>query len=46
MSVNFADHTRETDRVAIVVTQPLTTDEQWVAFEPGRLYTFSEGDLF
>jgi glutamine amidotransferase len=45
MSVNFADHTRETDRVAIVVTQPLTTDEQWVAFEPGRLYTFLEGDL-
>ena len=45
MRVNFADHTRETDRVAIVVTQPLTTDEPWVAFEPGRLYTFSEGDL-
>ncbi len=45
MSVNFADHTRETDRVAIVVTQPLTTDESWVAFEPGRLYAFAQGDL-
>jgi len=45
LSVNFADHTRETDRVAIVVTQPLTTDEPWVAFEPGRLYTFAQGDL-
>jgi glutamine amidotransferase len=38
LSVNFADHTRETDRVAVVVTAPLTTDEAWVAFEPGRLY--------
>ena len=45
MSVNFADHTRETDRVAIVVTQPLTTDESWEAFEPGRLYAFAQGDL-
>ena len=43
--VNFADHTRETDRVAVVVTAPLTTDEAWVAFEPGRLYTFEEGDV-
>jgi hypothetical protein len=23
----------------------LTTDEAWVAFEPGRLYTFEEGDV-
>ena len=45
LSVNFADHTRETDRVAVVVTAPLTTDEDWVAFEPGRLYTFEHGDL-
>ena len=45
LSVNFADHTHETDRVAVVVTAPLTTDEAWVAFEPGRLYTFEEGDL-
>jgi glutamine amidotransferase len=31
--------------VAVVVTAPLTTDEAWVAFEPGRLYTFEGGDL-
>jgi glutamine amidotransferase len=43
--VNFAEHTSETDRVAIVVTQPLTTDEPWVAFEPGRLYTFRDGEV-
>jgi len=23
----------------------LTTDEAWVAFEPGRVYTFEGGDL-
>jgi glutamine amidotransferase len=28
-----------------VVTAPLTTDEAWAAFEPGRLYTFEGGDL-
>jgi predicted glutamine amidotransferase len=27
-----------------VVTQPLTTNEAWVAFEPGRVYTFEDGD--
>jgi glutamine amidotransferase len=43
--VNFAEHTRETDRVAVVVTQPLTTDESWVPFEPGQLYTFENGDV-
>ena len=31
--------------VAVVVTAPLTTDEAWVAFEPGRVYTFEDGDL-
>jgi glutamine amidotransferase len=45
LSMNFAEHTHETDRVAVVVTQPLTTDESWVAFEPERVYTFDGGGL-
>jgi glutamine amidotransferase len=45
LSVNFADHAGVTDRVAVVVTAPLTADEPWVTFEPGRLYTFEGGDL-
>jgi len=45
LSVNFAEHTRETDRVAVVVTQPLTTDETWVALDAGRIYAFQDGDL-
>jgi glutamine amidotransferase len=45
VSVNFAEVTRETDRVALVVTAPLTTDEVWTALQPGRVYTFEDGDL-
>jgi glutamine amidotransferase len=45
LSMNFADCTHETDRVAVVVTQPLTTDEAWQAMTPDQLHTFAEGDL-
>lgn len=31
------------DRVAIVVTEPLTTNETWTELEPGQLITFVEG---
>jgi len=44
LSVNFAEHTRESDRVAVVVTQPLTTDEAWSALAPGQLCTFVDGE--
>jgi len=43
LSINFAEHTRASDRVAVVVTQPLTSDEAWEACVPGRLYTFEGG---
>jgi predicted glutamine amidotransferase len=43
VSVNFADHTRPTDRVAVVVTAPLTTNENWTAFVPGELKVFEAG---
>ena len=29
----------------VVRNDDLTTDEAWVAFEPGRVYTFQDGDL-
>jgi len=45
LQVNFAEHTRETDRVAVVVTQPLTVDEDWQALPPGRLCTLVDGQL-
>ena len=45
VSVNFADHTRPTDRVAVVVSAPLTTNETWMAFAPGELKVFEGGVL-
>ena len=43
LQVNFAEHTRESDRVAVVVTQPLTVDEDWRVMAPGALHTFVDG---
>ncbi len=46
MSVNFAQILAPQDRVAIIVTQPLTTNEAWVAFSPGELKVFLNGALY
>ncbi|MEY4751763.1 MAG: hypothetical protein RIQ60_3977 [Pseudomonadota bacterium] len=43
LTVNFAEHTTPQDRVAVVVTEPLTTDEAWVAMAPGELVAFQHG---
>lgn len=43
VTVDFAEHTRPTDRVAVVVTEPLTRDEAWNAFAPGELRVFVDG---
>ena len=42
-TVNFADVAGPGDRVAVVVTQPLTRDETWSAFAPGELRVFVDG---
>ena len=43
LSVNFAEQARVGDRVAVVVTAPLTTNEAWTAFAPGELKVFVDG---
>ena len=43
ISVNFAELTTPQDRVAIVVTEPLTRDETWTDFAPGELKVFAGG---
>ncbi len=43
MSVNFAEVTTPNDRVAVIVTEPLTADEPWIPFEPGQLRAFLDG---
>jgi glutamine amidotransferase len=43
VSVDFSQVTTPNDRVAIIVTQPLTTNEHWTAFLPGELKLFIDG---
>ena len=43
LSIDFAQHTQPTDRVAVVVTAPLTVNETWVPFEAGELKVFVDG---
>jgi glutamine amidotransferase len=46
VTVDFAEHTSPRDRVAVVVTEPLTKDEQWQAFAPGEMRVFVDGAPF
>ena len=43
LSVDFAQLTSPDDRVAVVATEPLTTDEAWTPFAAGELKVFVNG---
>ena len=43
LSVDFSQVTTPEDRVAIIVTEPLTNNEAWIAFAPGELKVFVDG---
>ncbi len=43
LSIDFAQHTQPTDRVAVVVTAPLTLNEIWTPFKAGELKMFVDG---
>ena len=43
VSVDFSQVTTPDDRVAIIVTEPLTTNETWTEFKPGELKVFVDG---
>jgi predicted glutamine amidotransferase len=44
LSVDFAQATTPNDRVAVVVTTPLTTNEHWTQrLQPGELRVFVNG---
>jgi glutamine amidotransferase len=45
LSVDFRPLTTPSDRVAVVATEPLTTNEDWQAFAPGELRVFRHGGL-
>ena len=43
VTVDFAEQTSPADRVAVVVTEPLTKDETWHAFAAGEMRVFEGG---
>jgi len=43
LTIDFADHTSADDRVAIIVTDPLTRNEDWQPIRPGELLAFVDG---
>lgn len=43
--VDFAEVTTPRDRVAVVATTPLTTNETWTIGRPGELWVFDHGAL-
>lgn len=43
INVDLAELNGPDDRLAIVVTEPLTTNEHWVAMQPGELKVFVDG---
>lgn len=43
MAVDFSQVTTPQDRVAVIVTEPLTSDETWTPFAAGELRTYQRG---
>ena len=43
LRLDFSRETGEHDEVAVIVTSPLTTNEQWTAFGTGELLVFEQG---
>jgi len=41
--VDFSTVATENDRVAVITTQPLTTEEKWVEMKRGELLMFDRG---
>ena len=43
LAIDFRQHTSPNDRVAVIATTPLTTNEHWTPFESGELKVFVDG---
>lgn len=44
-SIDFRNHHGLDDRMAVIATEPLTSNESWVAFVPGELKMFVDGKV-
>lgn len=43
VEVDFSSVTTPEDRVAVITTEPLTDNEQWMAYQPGEMILFQHG---
>lgn len=43
LSIDFSRHNHLDDRIAVIATEPLTSNENWQAFAPGQLTLFVAG---
>ena len=43
VTVDFSEVTTPNDRVAIIVTEPLTRNEHWMRYQPGEFKVFVDG---
>ncbi len=43
VSIDFNKHNHLDDRMTVIATQPLTSNERWVRFAPGELKCFVQG---
>ncbi|MES2831044.1 MAG: class II glutamine amidotransferase [Pseudomonadota bacterium] len=45
LSIDFSQHNHRDDRMTVIATKPLTSNETWVAFHSGELKMFAEGRI-
>ena len=43
VNMNYAEPNGPDDRLAMVVTEPLSTNKSWGALEPGKFKVFVDG---
>lgn len=43
LTIDFSLHNHRDDRMTVIATKPLTSNETWTAFRPGELKMFAEG---
>ena len=43
LSIDFSLHNHRDDRMTVIATKPLTSNEHWTAFRPGELKMFAGG---
>lgn len=45
VTVDFESETTPNDIVSVIVTEPLTTDEQWDIYQPGEWRLWRKGEV-